>query len=173
LLTKDSTKRLGTGPRGSDNDINAIKSHPFFTGIDWNNLHTQKPPIDKLFYNPKPIQKYTSFSPKSRRNATTKPNSDLSIIDLLALDTDEDTIIFECIIYFNSALVKKKSPWLHYDTRILRLLSNSTLEYLDPNSLVIKGIIKLDEYCKAVLKDEYKFELYTTRRTFIFLVYKF
>jgi hypothetical protein len=66
--------------------------------------------------------------------------------------------------------VKKKSPWLHYDIRILKLYSSGRLEYLEPNSFIIKGNIKLDEDCKVHLIDEYRFELHTTKRSYNFLV---
>jgi hypothetical protein len=34
-------ERLGAGPGG----VNAIKAHPFFKGIDWENLRSMTPPI--------------------------------------------------------------------------------------------------------------------------------
>lgn len=30
--------RLGAGPPGSQNDFKALKSHPFFNGVDWENI---------------------------------------------------------------------------------------------------------------------------------------
>jgi 3-phosphoinositide dependent protein kinase-1 len=38
LLNKDPKKRLGAGIPGSNNDFLALKSHPFFKGIEWENL---------------------------------------------------------------------------------------------------------------------------------------
>ena len=35
LLKKDPSERLGAGPLGSENDMNALKSHPFFKTIDF------------------------------------------------------------------------------------------------------------------------------------------
>ena len=35
LLIIEPDKRLGAGPIGSPNDINALKAHPFFKGIDF------------------------------------------------------------------------------------------------------------------------------------------
>lgn len=39
LLQRDVRKRLGTGPEG----IQAIKSHPWFSGIDWDDVYNMKP----------------------------------------------------------------------------------------------------------------------------------
>lgn len=36
----DPTKRPGTGPAG----YAALKMHPFFKGIDWDNIRAQTPP---------------------------------------------------------------------------------------------------------------------------------
>jgi predicted nucleic acid-binding Zn ribbon protein len=44
------------------------------------------------------------------------------------------------------------------------------MEYLDPNTFVVKGTIHLSEDCGAIFNDEYRFELRTTKRTFLFLV---
>ena len=45
LLRVDPNERIGCGPAGSDNDIKAIKTHPFFKSIDFKNLHNMTPPI--------------------------------------------------------------------------------------------------------------------------------
>lgn len=44
LLEKDPEKRLGAGPKGSDHDYTALKSHPFFAGINFETLPTMTPP---------------------------------------------------------------------------------------------------------------------------------
>jgi serine/threonine protein kinase len=41
LLTQKPSKRLGCGKKGAEE----IKKHPFFAGIDWDNLMKQEPPI--------------------------------------------------------------------------------------------------------------------------------
>jgi hypothetical protein len=103
LLTKDPSERLGTGPKGSDNNIESIKQHPFFKGIDWSKLNKYKPPIDSLL-SIEPSNK-RSFSPKSRRLdlSQLKPQETLSDkglsfkIDLVTLmEDDERTLVFEC-----------------------------------------------------------------------------
>ena len=45
LLEKDPSKRIGWGKLGTLNDLNALKSHPFFYGIDFDNLIYSKSPV--------------------------------------------------------------------------------------------------------------------------------
>jgi len=47
LLTVDPVNRYGSGPPGDANDIEVLKKHEFFEGIDWANLHKTAPPIEK------------------------------------------------------------------------------------------------------------------------------
>ena len=47
LLKKDPANRLGAGISGSENDTFALKSHKFFTGIDFENLFEAESPIPK------------------------------------------------------------------------------------------------------------------------------
>lgn len=45
MLDLNPLNRLGAGLKGSDNDFRAIKAHPFFSGIDFNNLDKQRVPV--------------------------------------------------------------------------------------------------------------------------------
>ena len=45
LLIREHDKRLGAGLPGSLYDIKQLKKHPFFKGIDFENLQTTPPPI--------------------------------------------------------------------------------------------------------------------------------
>ncbi|THH00796.1 hypothetical protein EW026_g1788 [Hermanssonia centrifuga] len=47
LLVRDPTQRLGAGPPGSANDMQALRAHPFFTPIRWDTLWTDPaPPLE-------------------------------------------------------------------------------------------------------------------------------
>jgi serine/threonine protein kinase len=108
LLVKDPSKRLGCGAKGSENDFEALKAHPFFEGIDWENLPNINPPVGNICYNPKPANLH-SFSPNARRNncllspvkqarkKDTMTEKDLQPfkINLITIEP-EDKIIFEC-----------------------------------------------------------------------------
>lgn len=48
LLTINPLERLGAGPKGSDNDMEALKNHPFFNGYDFKNIHQSVPPISSV-----------------------------------------------------------------------------------------------------------------------------
>lgn len=74
------------------------------------------------------------------------------------------------IIIIKEQVVEKKSPYFHYNTRILRLDSTPKLEYIDPDSKVIKGTIYLNAECSAKVLSTTKFELITPKRTFLFKV---
>jgi len=43
-LCLDPKARLGAGKLGSERDYEGLKAHPFFEGVDFNNLHHQEPP---------------------------------------------------------------------------------------------------------------------------------
>lgn len=64
-------------------------------------------------------------------------------------------------------IVCKKSPWFHYNIRKLVLFSRK-IEYSDPIKNIKKGEITLDKNCIALVKDDYKFELFTPKRTYLF-----
>ena len=45
LLHVDPLSRLGAGQKGGDNDYTALKSHPFFNGINFKTLSEVAPPV--------------------------------------------------------------------------------------------------------------------------------
>jgi 3-phosphoinositide dependent protein kinase-1 len=49
LLKPEERERLGAGEEDGDNGYQALKNHPFFDGVDWNNLQNCTPP-----YKPDP-----------------------------------------------------------------------------------------------------------------------
>jgi hypothetical protein len=67
-------------------------------------------------------------------------------------------------------IVKKKSPWFHYNTRRLVLYSNHKIEYIDPFTHSVKGVIILTKDCKSLLMETERFDLVTPNRTFTFRV---
>lgn len=67
-------------------------------------------------------------------------------------------------------VVQKKSPWFHYNKRILKLYKSGKVEYLHPTTLKIRGTIVFDHHCSGVIEDEKKFNLITKSRKFIFKV---
>ena len=47
LLQLDPRHRLGAGENGTDNDYEALKRHPFFSGINFDTLKETSPPIPR------------------------------------------------------------------------------------------------------------------------------
>lgn len=45
LLVLNPLERLGGGHSGSGNELDKLRAHPFFTGIDFSSIITQEPPI--------------------------------------------------------------------------------------------------------------------------------
>lgn len=216
LLVLDPEKRLGAGnddPK-SNYSFMALKSHPFFKIIDWENLHVSDPPIslssmlsikrqvskpfgqeDSHFSPIAPRIAYSSSLPTSPVNKN--PNTcrkeakfadeldnfnldnEISRIKLKPLqDDNEDKIIFECkfkfpiliplLYFYHLAIVQKKSPWFHYNTRLLQLRESGKLEYHEPNKHLLKGTINMTPECKAVYIDEHHFDIVTKTRKFVF-----
>ncbi len=69
LLEKDPELRLGAG---NDNKLNlqALKNHPFFNGIDWEHLYKLSPPIDDYHARQ---HNYHSFSPERKTEVSYTP----------------------------------------------------------------------------------------------------
>lgn len=76
----------------------------------------------------------------------------------------------EEVVVLKEGIVKKKSPWFHYNTRKLVLYNNHKLEYIDPNTNNARGVIILTKECKSFLMESERFDLITPCRTFVFRV---
>jgi hypothetical protein len=50
------------------------------------------------------------------------------------------------------------------------LFSNGSLEYYEPEKKNLKGSINLTIECKAVLNDDYKFDILTKTRRYVFIL---
>jgi len=160
LLVQNPTNRLG-----SNRNFKALKSHPFFKGINFDSLHTQVPTLKSGFSNSLPkalaLSKLNDDEPEIQHI-----NFDFQI-ELEDLSKDNISSISQVIVY--EEIVKKRSPWFHFNKRRLILL-NDRLEYYDTITGTKKGDITLSTKCTAILKDIYSFEIFTPKRTFIFKV---
>ena len=152
ILVKDPSKRLGAGEIGTEYDISHLKSHPYFKGIDWNNLHNITPPnsdnFDYLMSNKNSIQKNSSDlgTPKAKRKEDNE---------------DQDIVL-------RKGYLEKKSPWLHYNKRKFILYSTPKLVYIDPSNNKIKGEIYLDKKFKVNHISMTVFDLVSPKRSFRF-----
>lgn len=147
LLKQDPKQRLGNGPAKEGLDLTALKAHPFFKGIDWENIENTKSPLDvKVDFN---FEK-----------------SDSEVM----LGKNPDEILFKTPgrKMILSGLVRKYKLKYLYNTRQLILYSNGTVEYLDPSTNLVKGIIKLTKKTKVFTNGADTFHLENPEREFIF-----
>ena len=199
IFIKDPSKRIGY----NSYDYNDIKNHPFFKGINFDNIENEQPPIsnikevlDKLGYNIEKIiseeenhinliKEIYNQEKKNQDNAE-EINNIKSIsskevgnnINLLKKDLigktyeykdiikneikeEEDKIILE-------EKLQKKSPWFHYNTRLVIFYSKGHINYYEPSSKKLKGTFPINVKCSANLIDEYRFEIHTPNRNYFF-----
>ena len=64
--------------------------------------------------------------------------------------------------------LQKKSPWLHYNTRIVKFYSKGHVDYFEPSTKKLKGSFQINIECQANLIDEYRFEIQTQKRSYFF-----
>jgi len=143
LLNTEPKKRLGAGPKGSSNDYKHLKNHEFFNGIDFTQLDTME----------LPLKQELKLSPNFKES--------YSVLCNMKEEGKEEEVVKE-------GIVRKKSPWFHYNTRRLVLYNKPKIEYIDPCKNMVKGVIFLSKCSKAVLVNNNSFELQTPNRTFYF-----
>jgi len=78
------------------------------------------------------------------------------------------SIIYIAYIYIYKGLTLKKSPWLHYNKRLLKLYVSGKLEYYDTIESKLKGTITLTKDSTAVEQSDGYFELHSPNRKFKF-----
>ena len=152
ILVKDPSKRLGAGKPGTEYDISHLKSHPFFKGINWNNLHNMTPPNSENF----------DFLLNKKNKEKTEENNNAEKKKVIEDKSDKKDIILK------SGELEKKSPWLHYNTRKVILYSTPKLAYIDPSNNKLKGEIYLDKSVKINHVSTNVFDIVSPKRNFRF-----
>jgi serine/threonine protein kinase len=153
LLKLDPKERLGSGLT-LDNNLDKLKNHKFFS-----NFNTKKylNILESRIRNHKDIANQNPFT------STDNSNKHISQSENFDAPTEHNEKILK------QGTLKKKSPWLYYDKRKLILFNTPRVDYLDPDSNLLKGSIPLSKKCKAELIDSTKFELQTPNRHFTFM----
>ena len=220
ILIKDPSKRIGY----NSYDYNEIKNHPFFKGINFDNIENEQPPIDnnikemldKLGYNFEKIlteeeiqinlikELYNEQNEIKEEKKEDEEEESLNIIksistkeigseikelkkDLIGKpieykekekekeeEKDKNIIINEFLIKKEEDKIlleeklQKKSPWFHYNTRIVIFYSLGHINYYEPGTKKLKGSFPINTKCKANLIDEYRFEVQTPNRNYFF-----
>ena len=203
IFIKDPSKRIGY----NSYDYTEIKNHPFFKGINFDNIKNEQPPIsndikeilDKFGYNIEKIyteeeieinlikELYNEDKKEQEKeeeiiNIKSISNKEIGInINVLKKELignaheykekdiikneikeeEEDKILLE-------EKLQKKSPWFHYNTRIVTFYSKGYINYFEPSSKKLKGTFPINAKCRANLIDEYRFEIHTPNRNYFF-----
>ena len=199
ILIKDPCKRIGY----NSYDYNEIKNHPFFKGINFDNLEKEQKPVldiketlEEFGYQIEKIlteeerhfsiikelyeEEKEDIDKTKEENINIKSKSEKNIgINIRELKNDlkgktieykniitnelkeEDKIIIE-------EKLQKKSPWFHYNTRLVIFYSKGHIDYFEPNTRKLKGSFIINSQCKANIIDEYRFEIQTPNRNYIF-----
>jgi hypothetical protein len=74
-----------------------------------------------------------------------------------------------CDKILKKGLLKKRSPYYYYDLRRVVLYDTPRIDYLDPDTKILKGTILLDKSCKAELVKSNQFLLKTPKRIYSFM----
>jgi len=170
LLVKDPNERLGAGPQGFKNDYETLKSHSLFKGIDFANLHEQKPPVVEIASPHK--RKSYDFDPVTVNTLSSNNRKHFHSDDLSRVETkigkSVDLTSDKSIRVIISGLVLKKCGWFFYKPRQLILNSKPKLVYYDPDSNQLRGEIFLAPTTKAELESKTKFTITTPTKKFTF-----
>ena len=148
LLRHKPEERLGS------NSIDEIINHPFFLNEKKENIIKQMKP------NTIPLKETLKTKTMLLQEQKLKTSDNKS-----KYEKEKDKIII-----LKEQIVEKKSPYFHYNTRLLRLDNTPKLEYIEPDTKQIKGTIYLNSECQAKVISTGKFELITPKRTFLFKV---
>ena len=166
ILVKEPSKRLGAGEKGTEYDINHLKAHPFFKGIDWNNLHKITPPHseDFDFLMKKMVKKNTiSVINNNVKNINSIKEEDNKNKKNDTSDESDKPIVLR------KGYLDKKNPWFFtYNKRKVILDSTPKLVYIDPDKNIIKGEIILDKNFKITHINDNIFDVVSPKRSFRF-----
>ena len=156
----DPYKRIGFN-NYKDYDFNAIKSHPFFYLRDED--VTLEEIVKKLLDKCKKYKiKKKETDNGENKNWENKGNKEENEKNQ-EIGEDKNIKILKC------GLLKKQSPYYYYDLRKIVLDDTPKVTYIEPEKMIIKGIINLNKECSAELIKSNQFKLITPKRTFIFM----
>ena len=165
ILVKDPATRLGAGEAGSEHDITHLKQHPYFKGIDWDNLHNLVPPNSDTFdylMNKKNDKKNNNATPTKPKDTNELGNDNTKKKEEKKEEKSEQEVILR------QGYLEKKSPWLHYNKRKVILYSTPKLIYFDPSNNKKKGEVLLSKSTKVNHVSMTVFDLISAKKTIRF-----
>ncbi|CDW79872.1 agc pdk1 protein kinase [Stylonychia lemnae] len=194
LLKKDPQQRIGAGPPGSKNDFQVLKEHPFFDGIDFNDLHLQQPPLkysqikqsSKLKHQSAIIKEVetaelmnTNISKQNhKRHQTIDADMFMKEQQINQLTNNVNMMSFnktpplpkremmQQIKELKKGLLKKKNRFYMQQQRIFILTSEPRLKYYK-NDADFRGEISLTQDVVAKYNGDGSFKLSTNRKVYV------
>ncbi|KAL4239246.1 3-phosphoinositide dependent protein kinase-1 [Mactra antiquata] len=172
LLVLDPDKRLGSDEMGG---FDALKSHDFFTGIDWDHLEETKPP-ELVPYLPatasNPQQCWSTMKP----GLTDKRIGEILTANLITeqerkqrleeqAKSNEYHRFTEGHLILKQGLIDKRKG-LFARRRMFLLTEGPHLYYVDPVNKVLKGQIPWSKELKTEQKNFKIFFVHTPNRTY-------
>ena len=175
ILLVDPKKRLGYDHNCGYN-YNVLKNHPFFkidSKFDINKIRNQL--LYKTLYNKKKsfnksgsnsdntILNLLKNQNKNEKNEVNISNTSLNSMDSNVSQDSSNSHILK------KGLLKKRSPYFFYNLRKVILYDTPRLDYIEPNTKLVKGSIMLDKTCSAELIKNNQFLLKTPNRIYSFM----
>ncbi|KAG2385503.1 hypothetical protein C9374_003318 [Naegleria lovaniensis] len=152
LLQLDAPKRLGVGPYG----YKELKAHPFFDGIDFNNLKNQTPPSIV------PFADLNAIELEDKQDDFDEPNP--YIVEKLNEKWSLFLLKNESIVYTRKVVKRRR---LTAKKRQLILTDWPRLMYIDYENMVVKGFVPLSKTLKIIKKSDNNMILRTPGRDYI------
>mmetsp|Transcript_66537 Transcript_66537/g.100267 ORF Transcript_66537/g.100267 Transcript_66537/m.100267 type:complete len:307 (-) Transcript_66537:11-931(-) len=163
LLVINQDERIGYR-----NGYDELKAHPFFEGIDWDDIHNQTPPtigppdVLPVF---KEVEKKGSESPQvdraadEKKSAERKEKLETQKKSIWARFLNDDELIVE-----NSAVVKQRG--LSKTKRQLIMTDKPRIFYVDPEKMIIKGEVPMSKEVTAEARNSKVFSITVPGRVY-------
>eukprot|EP00164_Ancoracysta_twista_P003200 GFYU01004268.1.p1 GENE.GFYU01004268.1~~GFYU01004268.1.p1 ORF type:complete len:695 (+),score=157.08 GFYU01004268.1:253-2337(+) len=171
LIVLDPNRRLGSGEKGFAD----LKAHPFFKGIDFENIHTQTPPpivSAQIGAEQRAAEGTASHagSIAASEHGEDVPTPPSTPVVNVKPHPDHDKwtqFLFANEIVVHCGLLLKKRK-MSSKKRVLILTNFPRMFYVDADSMEQKGEVVWSSQVKAELKDNSNWILHTPKRDYVF-----
>jgi len=165
LLIINPANRIGAREGG----YQELKDHPFFEGIDWNNLHKQTPPtLRKLGFTL--VYDEDATPPPSPIIAPLNAFPEIIITTQGLPVNQEETVKWVKFLKIDEKVVHGGLIWkrkgLSIKQRQLLLTDTPRLIYIDPKRFLYRGEIPWVDYVRPELKNNADFFIHTPKRKY-------